>query len=131
RPGVSGILVAESVRGDGGTLRNSVGDRFMFKYVPDFFRAETADIEAEADAWYEDKTKRRTPDLLPRDEVARAINAEVKAGRGTPHGGVFLDIASRRPAEYIRKRLPSMYHQFKELADVDITTAPMEVGPTC
>jgi succinate dehydrogenase / fumarate reductase flavoprotein subunit len=103
----------------------------MFNYVPDFFRAETADTEAEADAWYRDKTKRRTPDLLPRDEVARAINAEVKAGRGSPHGGVFLDIASRRPADYIRKRLPSMYHQFKELADVDITVSSMEVGPTC
>ncbi|MCA1644214.1 MAG: fumarate reductase/succinate dehydrogenase flavoprotein subunit [Chloroflexi bacterium] len=130
-PSVRGILVTESVRGDGGTLKNAAGERFMFNYVPDFFRAETADTEGEADAWYEDKTKRRTPDLLPRDEVARAINAEVKAGRGSPHGGVFLDIASRRPAEYIRKRLPSMYHQFKELADVDITAAPMEVGPTC
>lgn len=130
-PSVRGILVTESVRGDGGTLKNAAGERFMFNYVPDFFRAETADTEAEADAWYLDKTKRRTPDLLPRDEVARAINAEVKAGRGSPHGGVFLDIASRRPAEYIRKRLPSMYHQFKELADVDITTTSMEVGPTC
>ncbi len=129
---VSGILVTESVRGDGGTLKNNKGERFMFNYVPEFFRAETADNEAEADAWYEDKrNNRRTPDLLPRDEVARAINAEVKAGRGTPHGGVFLDIASRRPADYIRKRLPSMYHQFKELADVDITVEPMEVGPTC
>jgi succinate dehydrogenase / fumarate reductase flavoprotein subunit len=130
-PSVRGILVTESVRGDGGTLKNAAGERFMFNYVPEFFRAETADTEAEADAWYQDKKKRRTPDLLPRDEVARAINAEVKAGRGSPHGGVFLDIASRRPAEYIRKRLPSMYHQFKELADVDITTTPMEVGPTC
>ena len=103
----------------------------MFDYVPEFFRAETADTEEEADAWYDDKTKRRTPDLLPRDEVARAINAEVKAGRGSPHGGVFLDIASRRDAEYIKRRLPSMYHQFMELADVDITKEPMEVGPTC
>src|SRR5205814_8021055 len=85
----------------------------------------------EADAWYTDKTRRRTPDLLPRDEVARAINAEVKAGRGSPHGGVLLDIASRRDADYIRRRLPSMYHQFKELADVDITAEAMEVGPTC
>src|SRR5439155_14846465 len=99
-------------------------------YVPEFFRAETAETEEEADAWYADKTKRRTPDLLPRDEVARAINAEVKGGRGSPHGGVFLDIASRRDAEYIKRRLPSMYQQFKELADVDITREPMEVGPT-
>jgi succinate dehydrogenase / fumarate reductase, flavoprotein subunit len=130
-PSVRGILVTEGVRGDGGTLKNAPGERFMFNYIPDFFRAETAETEEEADAWYEDKSKRRTPDLLPRDEVARAINAEVKAGRGTEHGGVFLDIASRRPAEYIRKRLPSMYHQFRELADVDITKQPMEVGPTC
>jgi succinate dehydrogenase / fumarate reductase flavoprotein subunit len=131
-PSVRGILVTESVRGDGGTLRNASGERFMFNYVPEFFHAETADTEAEADAWYEDKrNNRRTPDLLPRDEVARAINAEVKAGRGSPHGGVFLDIASRRQPDYIRKRLPSMYHQFKELADVDITTTAMEVGPTC
>jgi len=104
----------------------------MFEYIPEFFKAETAETEKEADAWYEDKkNNRRTPDLLPRDEVARAINAEVKAGRGTPHGGVFLDIASRRSADYIQKRLPSMYHQFKELAGVDITKEPMEVGPTC
>ena len=131
-PSVRGILVTEGVRGDGGTLRNSKGERFMFRYIPDFFRAETADDEAEADRWYEDKkNNRRTPDLLPRDEVARAINAEVKAGRGSPHGGVFLDISTRRSADYIRRRLPSMYHQFKELAGVDITKEPMEVGPTC
>ncbi len=131
-PSVRGILVTEGVRGDGGTLRNSAGQRFMFNYIPEFFRAETADNEAEADRWYTDKkNNRRTPDLLPRDEVARAINAEVKAGRGSPHGGVFLDISTRRPADYIRRRLPSMYHQFKELADVDITREPMEVGPTC
>jgi len=130
-PSVRGILVTEGVRGDGGTLKNALGERFMFKYVPEFFRAETADTEAEADRWYTDKkNNRRTPDLLPRDEVARAINTEVKAGRGSPHGGVFLDIASRRDAESIKRRLPSMYHQFKELADVDITKAPMEVGPT-
>jgi succinate dehydrogenase / fumarate reductase flavoprotein subunit len=131
-PSVRGILVTESVRGDGGVLKNSAGNRFMFDYIPDFFRKETAETEEEADRWYTDKkNNRRPPELLPRDEVARAINSEVKAGRGSPHGGVFLDIASRRDADYIRKRLPSMYHQFKELAEVDITTEPMEVGPTC
>jgi succinate dehydrogenase / fumarate reductase flavoprotein subunit len=131
-PSVRGILVTESVRGDGGILKNSAGNRFMFDYIPDFFRKETAETEAEADRWYDDKkNNRRPPELLPRDEVARAINSEVKAGRGTPHGGVFLDIASRRTPEYIRKRLPSMYHQFKELAEVDITAEAMEVGPTC
>ncbi|MCW2705237.1 MAG: Succinate dehydrogenase [Blastococcus sp.] len=131
-PSVRGILVTESVRGDGGILKNSAGNRFMFDYIPDFFRKETAETEAEADRWYDDKkNNRRPPELLPRDEVARAINSEVKAGRGTPHGGVYLDIASRRSPEYIRKRLPSMYHQFRELAEVDITAEPMEVGPTC
>jgi succinate dehydrogenase / fumarate reductase flavoprotein subunit len=131
-PSVRGILVTESVRGDGGVLRNSDGQRFMFNYIPEFFKAETADSEAEADRWYTDKrNNRRPPELLPRDEVARAINNEIKEGRGSPHGGVFLDIASRRSAEYIQKRLPSMYHQFKELAEVDITAEPMEVGPTC
>jgi succinate dehydrogenase / fumarate reductase flavoprotein subunit len=129
---VRGLLVTEGVRGDGGVLRNSLGERFMFNYVADMFRAETADSEEEADKWYDDHSAgRRPPELLPRDEVARAINTEVKAGRGTPHGGVYLDIASRRSAEFIRRRLPSMYHQFMELAGVDITREAMEIGPTC
>lgn len=129
---VRGLLVTEGVRGDGGILRNSEGRRFMFDYIPPMFAAETADSEAEGDRWYDDHTNnRRPPELLPRDEVARAINSEVKAGRGSPHGGVMLDIASRRTPEFIRRQLPSMYHQFKELAGVDITVQPMEVGPTC
>src|SRR6187549_1316086 len=104
----------------------------MFNYISERFAPETADSVEEANRWLEgDKNARRPPELLTRDEVARAITAEVKAQRGSPHGGVFLDIASRRPAAEIMKRLPSMHHQFKELADVDITKEPMEVGPTC
>jgi len=131
-PSVKGILVTESVRGDGGVLRNSAGERFMFGYIPEVFKDNYADSEAEADRWYTDPDgNRRPPELLPRDEVARAINSEIKAGRGSPHGGVYLDIASRMSPEEITRRLPSMHHQFRELADVDITAEMMEVGPTC
>jgi succinate dehydrogenase / fumarate reductase, flavoprotein subunit len=131
-PSVKGILVTEGVRGDGGVLKNSDETRFMFGYIPPVFKGQYAESEQEADQWLKDNdSARRTPDLLPRDEVARAINSEVKAGRGTPHGGVYLDIASRLTPEEIKRRLPSMYHQFMELAGVDITKEPMEVGPTC
>ncbi|GAA1085114.1 succinate dehydrogenase / fumarate reductase flavoprotein subunit [Pseudonocardia antarctica] len=131
-PSVRGLLVTESVRGDGGVLRNTDGKRFMFEYVPDVFKEQYATSEEEGDRWYTDPdNNRRPPELLPRDEVARAINSEVKAGRGTEHGGVFLDVSTRLKPEEILKRLPSMHHQFKELADVDITKEPMEVGPTC
>jgi succinate dehydrogenase / fumarate reductase flavoprotein subunit len=135
-PSVRGTLITEGVRGEGGTLRNRDGKRIMFGYIPELYANETANTEEEADQWLRESTSgvtskaRRTPDLLPRDIVARAIHGEVKAGRGSPHGGVFLDIHSRRSAEDIKRKLPAMYHQFKELGDVDITKEPMEVGPT-
>lgn len=130
-PSVKGTLVTEGVRGDGGILSNNKGERFMFKYIPEKFAPETADSEEEATRWLSgDKNARRPPELLTRDVVAKAITAEVKEGRGSPHGGALLDIASRRPADFIKKKLPSMYHQFKELAEIDITKEPMEVGPT-
>jgi succinate dehydrogenase / fumarate reductase flavoprotein subunit len=134
-PGVMGLLVTEGVRGEGGILRNSKGERFMWKYLPEARRHEYAENDAEARQWTEDTVAgrqskaRRPPELSTRDNVARAIYTEVKESRGTPHGGAFLDI-SYLPAERVKRKLPSMYHQFLELADVDITKQPMEVGPT-
>ncbi|HVR60569.1 MAG TPA: fumarate reductase/succinate dehydrogenase flavoprotein subunit, partial [Polyangia bacterium] len=135
-PSVRGILVTEGVRGEGGVLRNKEGRRFMFDDIPDNYKNQTADSEEEGWRYTQgDKSARRPPELLTRDHVARCIMREVREGRGSPHGGVFLDIAwikSRVPggAEHIKKKLPSMYHQFKQLADIDITAVPMEVGPT-
>src|SRR5882672_11522253 len=134
-PGVMGLLVTEGVRGEGGILRNSKGERFMWEYLPEARRNEYAADEAEARRWLDAAVEgrqtadRRPPELSTRDNVSRSIYTEVKEGRGSPHGGVFLDI-SYLPAERVKRKLPSMYHQFSELADVDITKAPMEVGPT-
>jgi len=135
-PGVRGLLVTEAVRGEGGILRNKEAERFMWRYLPEDRRHEYAETDEEATRWVEALSAGRTtdarqpPELSTRDNVARAIYTEVREGRGSEHGGVFLDI-SYLPPDHVRRKLPSMYEQFKELADVDITAGPMEVGPTC